>query len=221
MRNGFVDGIIIAGTGYNNRLLRDIQASGIAVIQLIRRQEKRISSIVADYEACGSDAVHFLYRKGCREIGLINGTLELAPYKGRHDGYCKAIKKLGLAENLSQSDYPVNSFEHGYECANQLLDDVPRLDAIMAAIDIQGLGAIRALTERKIRVPEEVKVISLTGHAVGAMLETSMTSMEMPAHEMGVRAAQMLIDAVDAPSGEKPSVQHLTFATVLAEREST
>lgn len=221
LRNGFVDGIIIAGTGYNNRLLRDIQASGIAVMQLIRRQEKRISSIVADYEACGSDAVHFLYQKGCREIGLINGTLELAPYKGRHDGYCKAIKKLGLSENLSQSGHPVNSFEHGYECANQLLDDVPRLDAIMAAIDIQGLGAIRALTERKLRVPEEVKVISLTGHAVGAMLETSMTSMEMPAHEMGMRAAQMVIAAIDAPTGEKPSVQHLAFATVLAEREST
>lgn len=221
LRNGFVDGIIIAGTGYNNRLLRDIQASGIAVMQLIRRQEKRISSIVADYEACGSDAVHFLYQKGCREIGLINGSLELAPYKGRHDGYCKAVKKLGLSENLSQSDHPVNSFEHGYECANQLLDDVPRLDAIMAAIDIQGLGAIRALTERGIRVPGEVKVISLTGHAVGAMLETSMTSMEMPAREMGMRAAQMVIDTIHAPSGEKPSIQHLTFATVLVEREST
>lgn len=221
LRNGFVDGIIIAGTGYNNRLLRDIQASGIAVMQLIRRQEKRISSIVADYETCGSDAVHFLYQKGCREIGLINGTLELAPYKGRHDGYCKAVKKLGLSENFSQSDHPVNSFEHGYECANQLLDDVPHLDAIMAAIDIQGLGAIRALTERRVRVPEEIKVISLTGHAVGAMLETSMTSMEMPAREMGMRAAQMVIDAIDTPSGEKPGVQHLTFAAMLAEREST
>ena len=221
LRNGFVDGVIIAGTGHNNRLIRDIQASGIAIVQMVRRQDKRISSIVADYEACGKDAVCFLYDKGCREIGLINGSLELDPYKGRHDGYCKAIKKLGLNINLSQSDYPVNSFEHGYECAHQLLDDVPDLDAIMTAVDIQGLGAIRALTERKIRMPEQIKVISLTGHAVGRMLETSMTSMEMPAHEMGKKAARMVIDEINAPSDQKPSTQHVTFATALVEREST
>ena len=216
LRNGFVDGIIIAGTGYNNIDLAAAKEKGITVCNI-----PAYSTIVADYEACGSDAVHFLYQKGCRKIGFINGSLELAPYKGRHNGYCRAVKKLSLCENLSQSDYPVNSFEHGYECANQLLDDVPGLDAVLAAIDIQGLGAIRAVTERGLRIPDEVKVMSLTGHAVGGMLQTSMTSMEMPANEMGMRAAQMLIDTIHAPSGEKPSVQHLTFATVLAEREST
>ena len=51
MQNSFVDGIIITGTGRNNRLLRSIQASGIAVTQIVRCQEPRISSIVADYEA--------------------------------------------------------------------------------------------------------------------------------------------------------------------------
>ena len=91
----------------------------------------------------------------------------------------------------------------------------------MTAVDIQGLGAIRALTERKIRMPEQIKVISLTGHAVGRMLETSMTSMEMPAHEMGKKAARMVIDEINAPSDQKPSTQHVTFATALVEREST
>ena len=56
MQNSFVDGIIITGTGRNNRLLRSIQASGIAVTQIVRCQEPRISSIVADYEACGTKA---------------------------------------------------------------------------------------------------------------------------------------------------------------------
>lgn len=221
LRNGFVDGIIIAATGRNGRLVRDIQASGIAVIQLVRQQERRISSIVADYEACGYDAVQFLYKKGCREIGLINGSLHLNPYKGRYDGYCKAIQSFGLNENFSESSQAVNSFEYGYECANQLLDDNIALDAIIAAVDVQGLGAIRALKERGVRVPEQVKVISLTGHAVGGMLEVSMTSMEMPAHEMGAKAAKMVIEEIEAPSDHKLGPRHLTFATTLVEREST
>lgn len=220
LRNGFVDGIIIAGTGRNGRTLRDIRASGIAVVQIVRQQEA-LSSVVADYEACGSDAVHFLYQKGCREIGLINGSLHLAPYKGRRDGYCKAVKRLGLVEIFSQSDHPVNSFEYGYECARQLLEENPGLDGILAAVDIQGLGAIRALTECGIKIPEQVKVMSLTGHAVGGMLETSMTSMEMPAHEMGKRAAEMVIGEIEAPSDRKLTPQCLTFTTALTEREST
>lgn len=220
LRNGFVDGIIIAGTGRNARTLRDIRASGIAVVQIVRQQEA-VSSVVADYEACGFEAVQFLHQKGCRVIGLINGSLHLTPYKGRRDGYCKAVRELGMAEIFSQSDHPVNSFEYGYECARQLLEENPGLDGILAAVDIQGLGAIRALTECGIKIPEQVKVMSLTGHAVGGMLETSMTSMEMPAHEMGEKAAEMVVGEIEAPADRKHSPQCLTFATALTEREST
>ena len=63
--------------------------------------------------------------------------------------------------------------------------------------------------------------MSLTGHSVGRMLETSMTSMEMPAHEMGAHAAKMLIEKIEAPARHKPSVQRMSFATTLVEREST
>lgn len=221
LRNGFVDGIIIAGTGRNGRLVRDVKASGIAVVQIVRQQEGSISSVVADYEACGFDAVNFLYARGCREIGLISGSLHLIPYKGRYDGYRKAVKALGLEEHFSQSSYPVNSFEYGYECTSQLVDETPGLDGILTAVDVQGLGAIRALTDMNIQIPGQVKVISLTGHAVGGMLETSMTSMEMPSHEMGEKAAEMVIGEIEASSDKKPIPRCLAFATTLVEREST
>ncbi len=46
--------------------------------QIVRKQEGSISSVIADYDACGYDTVRYLYSKGCREIGLINGTTSLA-----------------------------------------------------------------------------------------------------------------------------------------------
>lgn len=151
MQNSFVDGIIITGTGRNNRLLRSIQASGIAVTQIVRCQEPRISSIVADYEACGRNAVDYLYSKGCRRIALIAGYSHQSPFKGRYEGYSKAIAAHGLEEILAESTQPVNSFEYGYECTNQLLRDEPELDAILAPVDLQGLGVLRALKEQGIR----------------------------------------------------------------------
>ena len=102
-----------------------------------------------------------------------------------------------------------------------MLDKRSSLDAIMTAVDVQGLGAMRALKERGIRIPEDVRVMSLTGHSVGSMLETSMTSLEIPAYEMGEKVTHMIIEEIEAPANQKPSPQHLSFSASLVEREST
>ena len=221
LRSSGVDGIIIAATGRNGRLLRDIRAGGIPVVQLVRRQEQDLSSVVGDYTACGAEAVHFLASKGCRRIGLIAGSQHLEPYRDRYEGYSAAIKELGLDEIVSSDDSKVNSFHYGYNCARQLLDENPDLDAIIAAVDVQGLGAIRAVSERGLKIPEQIKIISLTGHRVGRMLETTMTSMEMPAYEMGSAATRLIVDYLEADPKHKPATRHVGFSSTLVEREST
>ena len=70
-------------------------------------------------------------------------------------------------------------------------------------------------------VTEDIRLVSLTGHSIGSMLETTMTSLEIPAHEMGKKAALMAIEEIDAPSDQKPSPQHLVFEATLVERESS
>ena len=103
LRNGFVDGIIIASTGRNNRLLRDIQAEGVAMVQLVRDQDPRISSVVADYETCGYDAVRYLHGLGCRRIGLIDGAQHLAPYRLRREGYVDGSRKIDLSAEFARA----------------------------------------------------------------------------------------------------------------------
>lgn len=221
IQNSLVDGIIIAGTGRNNRLLRSIQAGGIAVTQIVRCQEPRISCVVADYEACGRNAVEYLYSKGCRRIGLIAGSSGQSPFQGRYKGYSETVWKYGLDELVAESDQRVNTFDYGYECTLQLLDNDPELDAILAPVDLQGLGVLRALKERGIKVPHQVKVISMTGHEIGGMLETSMTSMEMPALEMGEKSALLLIHDIENSANKPNSPQYIQFPYTLVEREST
>lgn len=220
LRNGFVDGIIIAGTGKNGRLLRDIQASGIAVTQIVRQQDKKISSVVSDYNNCGYEAVKYLYSKGCRQIGFISGTMELSPYRERYNGYKRALEELGLTETSTLSSIPDNSFEYGFQCTEDLLEQNPNLDAIMAAVDIQGIGAMRALKEHCISIPDQIRLISLTGHFIGSIMPTTMTSMEMPARLMGEKATLMTLEEINAPDDSKPGCQHLQLSSVLAERES-
>ena len=64
-------------------------------------------------------------------------------------------------------------------------------------------------------------VLSMTGHRVGDMLESSLTSMELPGIEIGARAADQLIDLIERDEKKKTSVKELRFEAKLVEREST
>ena len=225
LRSSFVDGIIIASTGRNMSLIRDIHNQGIAVIQIIRRQDESISSIVSDYEGGSYDAVHYLYDKGCRKIGLINGPshgrFALRPYRTRYEGYKRAVNELGLNEICEFTDGIINGYESGTKCIEKMLDENPELDAMMTAVDIYGMAALRILRQRNINVPEQIRIVSLTGCYVGNLLEKSLTSFELPAVEIGENAARMIIEDIESPSNRKPSIKHLTFAASLSERESS
>lgn len=225
MRGGVVDAIIIASTGKNSRLLRDISVEGTPVIQVVRMQELGMSSVVADYYACSYEGVSYLVDKGCRHIGLINSPRNISPYRRRYEGYEDAVRKYGLESICVTPREPgePNNFQFGYDCTMRLLDENPNIDAITAAVDIQGMGAMQALRERRIRVPQDIRVMSLTGHSIGSMLETTMTAMEVPALDMGRKAARMAVETIESPQSSttgKAAIQHLVFSPTLVVRES-
>ena len=220
LRNGFIDGMIIAATGANNRLLRDI-SQDMPIVQVIRLFDPKLSSVVVDYKDIGYQAVKHLAGKGCKKIGFINGSSTISPYADRYAGYKKAIKELGLEELTAERESRLRGMKYGYDCAIKLIDGNSGLDAIIAATDAQGMGVLRALRENGCRVPQDICVMSLTGHRVGDILETSLTSVELPGLEIGARAADMLIQAIEADEKHKASIQHLTFPTVISERESS
>ena len=179
--------------------------------------------MIANYKQSAYRAVKYLAGKGCKEIGLINGPMSLSTYYETISGDIKkAISELGLKEICPESTQQANTFEYGFQCAEFLLTNYFHLDAIITSVDIQGIGALRAVKEQAMLVPEDIRLISLTGHSIGGMLETTMTSLEIPAHEMGKKAALMAIEEIRCPHpDQKPSPQHLVFEATLVERESS
>lgn len=222
LRNGLVDGIIIASTGKNNAALRNIQNSGIAVIQLIRKQDKTLSSIVANYRSSAYEAVRYLVSRGCKKIGLINGSMKVLPYIERCEGYKQAIQEFGLEAYVIESKSKKESyFEDGYTGAKKLLEKDPDIDGIIVAADMHGIGVIRYLKEQKIAIPDQIKVMSLTGHSIGGMLETAMTSVELPSQEIGELITKSIVKDIEAPKNVKRIPVHQELGVSLVERETT
>lgn len=96
----------------------------------------------------------------------------------------------------------------------------PKLDGILASLDIQGLGVQRALKKNRLKIKDDVKLVSLTGISIGAYLETTMTSMEVQAAEIGEEAVGMLIHDIEKKDAGK-AIKKLVVKSVLVEREST
>ena len=220
IQNGFIDGLVIAGGGENNKLIKKISAE-MPVVQVVRKQDSSISSVVVDYADIGYQCTMHLVDQGCANIGLINGAMMISPYTERYEGYKKAIKKKKLQEITAERESLMRGMKYGYDCCMTLLDENAHLDAILAATDAQGIGVLRALKERGLRAPEDIKVVSMTGHRVGDMLETSLTSAELPGGDMGARAASLLIDQIESEPGREQPLQHIQYTAKLMERESS
>ncbi len=220
LRGGTVDGIVISSTGKNNKLIREIKNEGVCILQAVRKQDESLSSIISDYYTTGYEAVKFLYSKDCRNIGLIIGNLSLHPYKERYAGYMKAVRDLSLEPIVVMDETNPNKVHYGMNCADKLLDQYPALDGLLASVDSQGIGAIRELTQRGKRIPEDIRVMSLTGIRLGGFLETAMTAMEVPAGEIGETAAEIIIKDIESKA-ERRTVKNLVFNSTLVERETT
>ena len=79
-------------------------------------------------------------------------------------------------------------------------------------------GAIRAIKKSGRKIPNDIRLISLTGDSI---LETALTSMEIPAIEMGHYATEVIINLIESSEETKRRRQHIVFESTLRERETT
>ncbi|WP_307970864.1 substrate-binding domain-containing protein [uncultured Brachyspira sp.] len=107
------------------------------------------TSISANYESIGYKSAKYLILKGCKNIGLINGNMELIPYKNRYYGYKKALSEYGYKENVIELfENKIDYLRNGYDSAISLIENNPNIDGILTSTDMQGIGVIRALKEK-------------------------------------------------------------------------
>ena len=125
-----------------------------------------------------------------------------------------------MKEITSEAKGFTNSLEYGYQATRQMLQEHPELDAILAAMDARDRSHA-GLKEAGKKVPRNMRIISLTGHEIGSMLETTMTTLEMPAREIGRKAAQLVLEQIEAKDRSAVAIQHVVYDSVLIEREST
>lgn len=213
------------GTIFFRRMLPagDLQAaidSGVPMVLLTRHEPALVVDCVrVDDVDGGYRATTFLIGLGHRRIGFIGGPSDQQETQDRFAGYKKALRAHGLYPHpdwIWPGGFSESDGRQAAEAMVQLPED-DRPTAVFAANDRMAIGLIYRLSELGLSVPQHVSVIGYDDIEPCDYVVPKLTTVRQPTHEMGARAAELLIRRL---RGERSEPQEVVLKTELVVRDS-
>lgn len=218
MRAEGVAGVIVATTSDAHSHIQNLLAHNIPVVAIDRQvKDRRVDSVVVANAKGAFMAMEHLLQLGHRRIGDVSMRF-LPTGKERQAGYLRALRKYGVrgSRRLMRSGVPKP--EEGYELARQLLSLDPRPTAIFVDNNMMMLGALQAIRESGVRVPQELSVVGFDDVPWATLLNPPLTVVAQPTHELGRRAVEQVLRRLDQPG---VTGTHFQLMPRLIIREST
>lgn len=214
--NGLIDGVIIASMLTDDSLVDALRNKSLPFVLVGRHPtDEHIHYVDSDNRSGAYQAVLHMVRMGRKRIACINGPANMIAGMDRARGYRDALKERGISlqpELVVEADF---TDPGGYAAMKQLMQYRP--DAVFAASDTMAIGAVRAIHELGLRVPEDIAVVGFDDIPMASRITPSLTTVRQPISRIGAIAADTLIDLIENPS-DRP--QHIILPTELVIRES-
>lgn len=163
------------------------------------------------------EATEYLIKLGHRRIGFITGWMDLGCAQDRLDGYRVALRMNHIPEAPELIYEGTFAQLDGYIGASTLLDLPEPPTAIFVSNDVMAMGAMDAIRNRGLRVPDDISVLGFDDIPQAALVRPALTTVQQPLEKMGRMAAQMLLDRLKNP-GKK--IERIELPTKLIIRES-
>jgi LacI family transcriptional regulator len=192
-----MSGVVIAAASSSGSHIERLLEDGIAVVAIDRRLDgAKIDSVVVDNEAGAFDATAHLIEAGYRRIACVAGPTNVSTSTERLAGYRRALKEFGVGydrELVRRADYR----EAGaYKATDSLLDSSAPPDAMFVGNNLMTVGAIRAIHDRGLRIPDEIGIVGFDDSPVAELMRPTISVVTQPVHDIGRTAAELLVDAL-------------------------
>ncbi len=216
--NGLIDGVIIASAVIDDPIVKALVQTRRIPFLMIGRHISDPDVSFVDVENCSSAAraVEHLIQQGRHRIATVSGPLSMVAGVDRYHGYQDALQKYGLSIDPALAAEGNFTEESGYECMRTLLPAQP--DALFAASDMMAIGALRAIEEAGLRVPQDIAVVGFDDIPIASRTNPPLTTMAQPTQHCGAVAADLLIDMIENPT---PDPHQVILTTDLIVRSSS
>lgn len=161
-----------------------------------------LSSVSTDDRAAAKRAVDRLFELGHKCIGVLGGKKEtsytaLNRYLGARESFDEHGVCFDDEKQLVSSYFSVSA---GYEAMEKMLDKMPEVTAVFAMADVMAIGAIRAIYDRGLSVPEDISVIGFDGIDVGRYMVPRLTTIRQHREVIASRSVEILLECIEGSS---------------------
>ena len=217
------DCLFIASTQHTLESFRRIEEQKTPYILVDRKLTGLAANFVGvDDEKVGYLATEHLIEIGCRRIAHI-GTLYVSPALGRLEGYRQALRHYGIevpAEYVTTRPHGDDSGDTtGYEAMKVLLGLRPLPDAVFCHNDPMALGAMKAILEAGLKIPEDIAIMGCGNVRYSDCLRVHLTTIDQGCEAMGEHAANLALSLLELKS--TPELETILIEPKLVVREST
>ena len=211
------DGLIVSGPRVDDDELRRLAASGFPLVLQGSLPGVDAPSVDIDNVQGARSAVEHLIELGWRRIGCItNAPLAYTAAQERLTGYREALVAAGIAFDprlVAQADFDAAS---GHRAMAELLAD-RTLEAVFVASDVVAFGAIAAIREAGLRVPDDLSIVGFDDIPLAAYFDPPLTTVRLPAYDLGLAAGTAILARVAG----RPVPDRTLLPTELIVRSST
>jgi len=194
-----VDGLILLYSTLNEEYASWIEEEKVPIV-LIGETKARDSwdSVFVDCRAGAAEMTAHLIECGHRRIGMLCGLDPEPEAKAMLQGYKNVLKANGIKVQDNLICHVNNNIEGGYIGMKKMIGNLPKKpDAVFASSDEIAYGAMDALKEMKLRIPEDVAVAGFGNDRMSSLMEPKVTTVELPYRKMGIYGARMLFDQIE------------------------
>jgi LacI family transcriptional regulator len=217
--NRQVDGIIFVAVGDQVDSLQRVLCKHIPAVMIDRDLPGlEVDAVLTDNFQGGFLATQHLIQLGHRRIGCIAGPSSITPSAGRGEGYMAALAEYSIPTDekiFLRGDFHPHS---GWASASTMLTLREPPTAIFAGNDLMAIGALRAITEAGLRVPEDISLVGFDNIELASYTNPPLTTVIQPIQEAGQKAVDFLIERIREPGS---SYKRAILPTSLIVRDSS
>jgi len=216
-----VDGLIISISGKNNSYLKKLIRGGLPVVLLDRGpKEIKAPKVIVDNISGAYETVNHLIKLGHRRIGVINGIPGIMTSDERFEGYKRALQHNDIPIDPELVKYGEFKMEKARQAAQRFIKMKNPPDALFVTNEVMTTGALLALNENNVRIPEEIAIVGFDDPVWAPLMKPSLTAVRQPSYSVGTITCQILLRIINKGDRGRTSEEEMVLKPKLIVRES-
>ena len=217
-----VDGVAIMTSELDERLIHEFSHRKIPTVFMdAPKGMHSVATVGVDYEAGVTQAMDHLVSLKHTRIAFISGPMALNSAKLRAEAFTRALKKNGLPEGAGMMQEGDHRVDGGHEAMKKLLALEVRPTALLCSNDLTAIGAMGAIYEAGLRIPEDISIVGFDDIELSAYTQPALTTMHVPRSELAATAFRALHrEREEVPGRLASRLEHVIQPRLLV-RKST